>query len=180
MTTDPGRAIRVTAVAASAQFGGTERVLLDFAARAFEHDINLRVLTPREGPLIPVLNEIGVPAAVVPARASLLRGSQQVGHLWTAPAALLGLAGWSRALAAHGFWRDADVVYTIAFKAHLAAALRRRHPVVWHLHEFPPEATGGAWRWLSRRLPDALIANSEATGRAWRVGGSAGRGVEGS
>jgi glycosyltransferase involved in cell wall biosynthesis len=177
VTTDPKRAIRVTAVAASAQFGGTERVLLDFAARAFEHDLNLRVLTPREGPLIGVLNEIGVPAAVVPAPANLLRGSQQVGHLWSVPAALAGLAGWSRALAAHRYWADADLIYTIAFKTHFAAALSRRHPVVWHLHEFPPRTTGGVWRWLSRRWPDGLIANSAATARAWRPDLRASRGA---
>jgi glycosyltransferase involved in cell wall biosynthesis len=179
VTSRPKRAVRVTAVAASAQFGGTERVLLDFAARAFEHDINLRVLTPRDGPLIPVLNEIGVPAAVVPAPESLLRGSQQIGHLTSIPAALAGLIRWSRALAAHSYWAEADVVYTVAFKAHLAAAVRRRHPVVWHLHEFPPATTGGLWRWLARRLPDALIANSEATARAWRIGGSAAQQIAG-
>jgi len=54
--------LRVTALAASAQLGGTERVLLDFAARAFEHDVVLRVLTPKDGPLIDILNQIGVPA----------------------------------------------------------------------------------------------------------------------
>jgi glycosyltransferase involved in cell wall biosynthesis len=171
MTVDTRRAVRVTAVAASAQLGGTERVLLDFAARAFEHDINLRVITPRDGPLVPILNEIGVPAAVVPAPGRLLRGSQQAGHLRSVPAALAGLVGWSRALAGHKYWSEADVIYTVAFKAHLAAAVRRRHPVVWHLHEFPPPTTGVLWRWLARRLPDALIANSLATGSAWRLGG---------
>ena len=165
--TSTRRAVRVTAVTASAQFGGTERVLLDFAARAFEHDVALRVLTPREGPLIPVLNEIGVPAAVVPAPAALLRGSQQTGHLGSIPWALAGLARWSGALAAHQYWREADVLYTIAFKAHAAAALRRRHPVVWHLHEFPPATTGRWWKAIARFVPDALIANSEATGSAW-------------
>ncbi|HXV86481.1 MAG TPA: glycosyltransferase family 4 protein [Gemmatimonadales bacterium] len=165
--TSPRRALRVTAVTASAQFGGTERVLLDFAARAFEHDLALRVLTPRDGPLIPVLNEIGVPAAVVPAPGALLRGSQQLGHLGSIPKALAGLPRWGRALAAHPYWRDADVLYTIAFKAHAAAALRRRHPVVWHLHEFPPATIGRLWKVAAQFVPDALIANSHATGRAW-------------
>jgi glycosyltransferase involved in cell wall biosynthesis len=63
--------------------------------------------------------------------------------------------------------RDADVVYSTAFKPHLALTLARRHPVVWHLHGFPPEGTGNIWRWLARKVPEANIANSEAVGNAW-------------
>jgi hypothetical protein len=95
----------VTALAVSAQLGGTERVLLDFAARAFEWDIALRVLTPRSGPLIGILNELGIPAQVVEAPRALLRGSQRPGALATLPGALLALRGWSRQLAAHPFMR---------------------------------------------------------------------------
>ena len=163
------RALRVTAVAASAQLGGTERVLLDFAARAFEHDLVLRVLTPRDGPLIGILNEIGVPAAAIPASAQMLRGSQRAGSLWSLPGSLAGLVAWARKLGRHEFLRDADVIYSVAFKTHLAIAWLRRHPVVWHLHEYPPAVTGAAWRLLSRSVPDAMIANSDATAAAWSV-----------
>lgn len=163
----PKRAVRVTAVAASAQLGGTERVLLDFAARAFEHDLNLRVLSPRNGPLIAILNEIGVPAEVVPASERMLAGSQRPGHLWSLPGSIAGVIAWARALSRHEFFQDADTIYTVAFKTHLAAAWLRRHPVVWHLHEYPPATTGAGWRMLSRYLPDAVIANSEATATAW-------------
>jgi len=161
------RAVRITAVAASAQLGGTERVLLDFAARAFEHDLNLRVLTPRDGPLIAILNEIGVPAQVVPASERMLAGSQRAGHLWSLPGSIAGLIAWARALQRHQFFQDADAIYTVAFKAHLAVAWLRRHPVVWHLHEYPPAATTRVWRGLRRFVPDAMIANSNATARAW-------------
>lgn len=159
--------LRVTAVAASGQLGGTERVLLDFATRAFEHDIALRVITPRDGPLVAILNEVGVPAEVVPGSRALLSGSQQARRLWSLPLAVPGLFRWAGALARHRFVRDADVLYTVAFKADLAVALRRQHPVVWHLHEFPPAATGPLWRALARRIPDGLIANSEAVAAAW-------------
>lgn len=148
------RAFRATAIATSAQLGGAERVLLDFAARAFEYDLALRVITPRAGPLIGILNEIGVPAAVVPASEAALGG-------------LLGGMGWARQLAAHPFWRDADVTYTVALRAHLAVAARRKHPVVWHLHDMPPEWRGTIWRAMAKSIPDAMIANSEATADAW-------------
>ncbi|MFQ5704922.1 MAG: glycosyltransferase family 4 protein [Gemmatimonadales bacterium] len=165
-------ALAVTAVVASAQLGGTERVLLDFANRAFEHDIVLRVVTPARGPLVEILENIGVPTAVVPGPTLMLRGSQQAGKLWSLPPALFGILAWSRRLARHEFLRDADVVYSVAFKPHLALALARRHPVVWHLHEFPPQSTGRFWRALSRRVPDRLIANSAAVGRSWSNGGN--------
>ncbi len=142
-------------------------MLLDFAARAFEHDVVLRVLTPREGPLIGILNDIGVPAEVVPASARMLAGSQRLRHLWTLPGSMAGLIAWARRLARHEFFDEADAIYTVAFKAHLAVAWLRRHPVVWHLHEYPPAITGPGWRLLGRYLPDAMVANSQATAAAW-------------
>ena len=163
----PPQPLRVTALAASAQLGGTERVLLDFAARAFEHDIALRVLAPRDGPLIALLNEIGVPAEVVPAPAAMLRGSQQPGRLWSAIPSALMLPVWGRALRAHAFSRDAQVFYSIGFKTHLMTAFPSARRVVWHLHEFPPATTGWLWRGLARSIPDTLIANSAAVAKAW-------------
>ncbi|MBI2402098.1 MAG: glycosyltransferase family 4 protein, partial [Gemmatimonadetes bacterium] len=70
-------------------------------------------------------------------------------------------------LGRHPFFQDADAIYTVAFKTHLAVAWLRRHPVVWHLHEYPPAATTMLWRALRRFVPDAMIANSEATAKAW-------------
>jgi glycosyltransferase involved in cell wall biosynthesis len=164
------RSLKVTALSASAQLGGTERVLLDFAARAFEHDIALRVLTPRDGPLIRILNQLGVPAQVVPAPPAMLRGSQQRGRLWSALPAAMALPTWARALRQHPFSRDARMLYSIGFKTHLATTFPLGKKVVWHLHEFPPETTGRPWRWLARRIPHALIANSAAVAAAWGGG----------
>ncbi|MCH8145571.1 MAG: glycosyltransferase family 4 protein, partial [Gemmatimonadetes bacterium] len=159
--------LRVAAIGASGQLGGTERVLLDLAANASDLGIDLRVVVPKGGPLIAALAECGVPAAVVEAPPRLLRGSQQPGHLWTAAPALFGLLQWSKRLRDHEFISNADLIYTISFKPHLAAAFGRLRPVVWHLHEFPPESTGGFWRFLARRIPDALIANSTAVAESW-------------
>ncbi len=149
-------------------------MLLDFANRAFEHDIALRVVTPANGPLVEILDNIGVPTAVVPGPTLMLRGSQQAGKLWSLPPALLGILSWSRRLAKHELLRDADVVYSVAFKPHLALAISRCHPVVWHLHEFPPETTGRFWRTLARRIPDRLIANSTVVGESWAAGRAGG------
>lgn len=176
-------ALRVTALATSAQLGGTERVLLDFATRAFEFDIALRVLVPRDGPLLRILNEQGVPAAVVEASRAAVRVSPRAGALTTLPAALVGLRGWARRLARHPAARDADVLYSVSFGAHLAtlflpAPAERRHgrtgprrtrgpAMVWHVHEFPPAGTGVVWKALAQRAPVAVIANSQVVADAW-------------
>jgi glycosyltransferase involved in cell wall biosynthesis len=78
---------------------------------------------------------------------------------------------WGRRLARHPYWRDADVIYSVSFKGHAAAAIAGGPPVVWHLHEFPPPALGAPWRALARMLPNALIANSAAVGHAWEPAG---------
>ena len=162
------RPLRVVAIGASGQLGGTERVLLDLATHADELGIALRVLVPIDGPLIEALSKHGVPAEVVDAPKHLLRASQQEGHLWTAAPALLGLHRWAKRLKAHEFVSTADLVYTISYKAHLAAAMARLKPVVWHLHELPPASTGRIWRFMANRSPHHMIANSVAAAEAWR------------
>ena len=130
----------------------------------------LRVLAPKAGPLTEILKEVGVPTEVVPAPESMLAGSQQRGYRWSIPFALSGLVKWSRRLAKHRFWTTSDAVYSIGFKAHLAAALAKKHPLVWHLHEYPPEASRWVWRFLARKLPSRVIVNSESAGREWEKG----------
>jgi glycosyltransferase involved in cell wall biosynthesis len=162
--------LAVTAITAAAQLGGTERVLRDFANRAFEFDVALRVLTPTDGPLVGILNEIGVPCEVVPAPSSILQASQRGVNIWRLPFSVMGLRAWGIELGKHPFVRDADVIYTQGFKAHLAAAVSGKRPVVWHLHEFPPSVTGWFWKALMRSRADAVITNSGAVGETWALG----------
>ncbi len=161
--------LRVTAIGASGQLGGTERVLLDLATHADELGLALRVLVPIDGPLIKALSKHGVPAEVVDAPKYLLRASQQKGHLWTAAPALLGLHRWSKRLKSHEFVSTADLVYTISYKPHLAAAMAGLKPVVWHLHELPPASIGPLWRFIANRGPTGMIANSISVADAWRT-----------
>jgi glycosyltransferase involved in cell wall biosynthesis len=158
-------ALRVTAIAVSAELGGTERVLLDFAARAFEGDILLRVIAPRHGPLIRILEELGVPTHVVGGPATMVHESRGGRRLLAASLALRGLRAWGKRIQGHPAVQDADVLYSVAFTAHLTT-LSAAVPVVWHLHEFPPPLTAPIWKVLARR-PAALIANSHAVARGW-------------
>jgi glycosyltransferase involved in cell wall biosynthesis len=77
---------------------------------------------------------------------------------------------WSRQLAQHRYVADADVVYTVAYRAHVAARLAGLGPVVWHVHSFPPDATRRIWRAAARHRPARLIANSSGVADAWRPG----------
>ena len=163
----PPPPLRVTAIAVSAQLGGTERVLLDLATHASALSIDLHALVPTDGPLVERLRELGIPTDVAPAPRGLLMASQQRGLLWKAAPAIRGVLAWSRALEHHPYLRPGGLAYTIGFKAHLAMAMTHTHPVVWHLHEFPPDSTGRMWRALARWRPDMLIANSEAVAAAW-------------
>jgi len=159
----------VLAVTAGAHLGGTERVLLDLATHAREHGVELRVLTPIDGPLLPELAARGIPADIVPAPDALLRATQRAGGVTTWPRAAGGLAAWAKRLAGHAWMAEADVLYTVGFKAHLAGTAAAGLPRVWHLHEFPPRRTGWVWRTLMASLPDRLVAVSGAVARAWQL-----------
>jgi len=163
------RPLDVSAITLSAELGGPERVLLDFAERAFESDVRLTVLAPRSGPLLDALEVLGIPTRVVEAPRSLRRAiHRELRADWrTHLVSPTGLARWARALRADPAVRDADLLYTGSFKAHLAAALTGQRPRVWHLHSYPPF---GPWRWLRRHLADGAIAISVGVGRAWAPG----------
>ena len=164
----PERETAVTAITASAELGGTERVLLDVATRAFEFGVTLRILTPRDGPLVARCRRLGIPTDVAAMPPGLLRGSQRAGHLHTIPRAVAALGRWKRDLVAHTWVAEADVIYAVGFKPYLGTRGLDR-PVIWHLHEMPPKTTGWYWRRLARRAPVAVIASSGAVRDAWNV-----------
>jgi len=165
----------VACVSVSASLGGSERVLLDFSARAAEYDIDPLVIVPKDGPLVEAARAAGVPVSVAEAREGFLslsqRASRGVGDLGTFAT---GLWAWSRKIAhvVREFEREGNagsaVLYSNGFKAHLACSLLPRHRRVWHLHEFPPTGLGAAWRGVAAAIPHAVIANSQAVAAAWR------------
>ncbi len=174
MSASGDRPLDVAAITLSAELGGPERVLLDFAERAFESDVRLTVVAPRPGPLLEALDVLGIPTRVVPAPRSLRRAIHRElrADLRTHLFSPTGLLAWARALRREPAVRQADLVYSGTFKAHAAAALTGRRPRVWHLHSYPPAAV---WRWLLRALADQAIANSSDVGRAWTRRGTSTR-----
>ena len=176
MPLTPNPLLPIACISVASALGGSEWVLHDFATRAQHHGIDPVVFLPKEGPLGEALRDAGVAVRIAAAEPEFLELSQRAA---VTPGGLArfarGARRWSRAIAA-----DLDrappgarpaLLYSNGFKAHLACALLRRYRHVWHLHEFPPEPLGPAWRLLAGALPDATIANSVAVARAWRLGG---------
>jgi len=169
--------LSVACVSVSSALGGSEWVLHDFATRARRHGIEPTVILPKEGPLGEALREAGLAVCIAAAPPEFLALSQRAAFTAGGMARFgPGLWRWSRAIAgalemiAREPAGKPAVLYSNGFKAHLACALLRGYGHVWHLHEFPPEKIGLAWRVLGGALPDASIANSAAVARAWQFG----------
>ena len=153
--------------------GGSERCLLDFAALAPELGLRPTVLVPRDGQLREALVARGVSVRVAPAPDDLLDQSQQPGTAVDAVAFGAGLIAWSRAIsreAEHVEGGERALLYSNGYKAHLATLLFPLRRRVWHLHEFPPERAGLAWKLALKAGPHGAIANSFAVAEAWGVG----------
>ena len=154
--------------------GGSERVLLELAARLPAHGVTPTVVLPKSGPLGEALLAAGVPVVVAPAPERLLALSQRTQALGGDAVGLIrGLAAWARAIRA-ALPPDIRVLHSNGFKAHLACALVRGDGMrrVWHLHEFPPPRVGPLWRLLAAALPHVTVANSRAVAAAWRIPGA--------
>jgi len=166
--------IPVACLHISSALGGSEWVLLDFLVRAERNGISPYLILPKPGPLAEEAGKAGVAVGIASAPESFLAVSQRkVGGGEALLTFGRGLYAWSRAIRAE-LARAASlpagapkVIYSSGFKAHLAAALVGGYRRVWHVHEFPPDGLGLAWRLAGRALPDAVIANSEAVGAAW-------------
>jgi glycosyltransferase involved in cell wall biosynthesis len=167
--------LSVACVGSSSAFGGPERSLLDFAARASRHGIAAHVIVPTEGPLTAALRDVGASVGVAQAPEAFLdvhQGTTLTAERLTDLAT--GLWRWSRAVRAEldalerGPTGRPAVLYSNSIKAHLACALLPGYTRVWHLHEFPPPVFGPIWRVAAFALPTAVLAPSPSTADAWR------------
>ena len=137
MTVDPAP-LPVTCVTVSSALGGSDRVLLEFAARAAAYGVAPTVALPKPGPLLDALGAAGVPTVLAPAPERLLAATRYAGlPAERLPAFALDMRAWSREIR-RAMPPATRVLYSNGFKAHLACALVRGPRRVWHLHEFPP------------------------------------------
>jgi len=153
-----------------AQLSGAELALVRLLPAL--PDVDARVALAEDGPLVSRLRAPNVAVDVLPlAEGARGLSRHRVGWraltplgLWRWAAYVVRLTGWLRRV-------EPDLVHTFSLKAHLyggVAARLARLPLVWHVHdrvaaEYLPEAAVRLMRTAARWLPDAIVANSEAT-----------------
>lgn len=157
----------------SGRLGGAELYLLDLIR---PYVPGSKVVLLEGGPFAERLQARGIPHEVVPAGSGVLQVTKQA-TLMRAVRAIPRL--WRPVCEVARRARAFDLVYANSQKAFLVAALARllvRKPLVWNLHDM---LTAGHFSALNRRVAVALsnllatrvVANSEATVRAYRASG---------
>lgn len=158
----------------AAQMGGAELSMVDHA-RHLGPDCTVLLFT--DGPLRTKLQKLGVSVSVLDGAAGVVALARTTGVLRG-----LRTAGTiaTTALAIARRMRTARITYANSQKAAVLtalAALIARRPMVWHLHDImtAPDFSAANRRVviaLTNRAARLVIANSEATARAYRaVGG---------
>ncbi len=163
--------LRVLVLDHTGEPGGAELALVRALAAAPQDELSARVVLFGTGPLLDRLAAIGVGSEVLAltprARLAGRAGVGRARSLLLVPSLLafvLQLARRVREL-------RPDVVLTSSLKSDLlgwAAARLARVPVVWWVHDriaddYLPARTARLFRWAAAHLPDAVIANSQAT-----------------
>ncbi|MCV0383310.1 MAG: glycosyltransferase family 4 protein [Erythrobacter sp.] len=156
----------------SAELGGAELCLLDYLRRT---DLRADTILFETGPLHDLMDKVGVDTETLDAGSVLdIRSS---GGAWNTLAATPALLRISASLVKH--MRASDVVYANSQKAMVVAAIANtiaRRPLIWHCHDImtAPHFSKGMKRIavaLSNRFGALMIANSEATARAYEEAG---------
>ena len=162
---------RVLFVDHAGVLGGAELSLLDVAP-AFGASAGVVLLA--DGPFRAALARRGVAVDVEPLGA--MAGVKKASVV-PSPAAVMDAWKVARKLARRA--ANADVIYANSQKAFIVSALAGRmahRRVVWHLRDMlgPPHFSGATVRaavWLANRFASRVIANSDATARAFVAAG---------
>ena len=170
-------ATRVLFVNPGRALGGAEHSLLLLLQGLRARSIEANVAVFGKGPFRDRVSAIGIPMMDV----ALSRWSRAAGR-YRLPGGPLGgaalMAGSLPAalrLAAAARRTGTDLIHTNGMKAHLLGGLAGRLvrvPVIWHLRDFPPERWAGrSFREAARRLPELILAPSEAVAASVRLPG---------
>jgi glycosyltransferase involved in cell wall biosynthesis len=163
--------MKILYVDQTGQLGGGELSLLDWLRISPQ---NARVVLFEDGPFRPMLEELGIPVAVLPLAS--LKGVRRESGLWKLLSTLPAWLSLRNRLAQAT--RQADVLYANSQKAFLLSAFARRsgQPLVWHLRDiltsdhFSPVLRRIAVS-TGNRFATAIIVNSKATADAFVTAG---------
>ena len=131
--------MRVTHLSPSGEIGGAERVLLECIRVA--RGVQSTVVTLGDGPLLAQARALGAEARFVEAPASLAAAGDAFDSIGRVAGSLVpalsSFPGFVQRFSDALKTSEPDVVHSHGIKTHvLAAMLRRRAPVVWHLHDY--------------------------------------------
>jgi glycosyltransferase involved in cell wall biosynthesis len=154
------------------KLGGAELSLLDVTQSVED----AQVILFEHGPFYERLQEQGIPVDVYPAAESL----QDVSRSGSIPDDLMALPHVARLagrLARRA--RDFDVIYANSQKSMVVgalAAMMARRPLIWHLRDLLTTEHFSKWHcrlttWVANFCATHVIANSRATGEAFRAHG---------
>jgi glycosyltransferase involved in cell wall biosynthesis len=157
----------------TAALGGGELALLALVRRLDLQRYEPVVVLGADGPLAGKLRDAGIQVRILPLDARVA----------SAPRDRLGASGL-RSLPACGrtlayvirlrrliVAEQVDLVHTNSLKADLIGGLAARlagRPVIWHIRDrissdYLPAPVAGMFRWLSRLIPNFVVANSQST-----------------
>ncbi len=168
--TPADRPIRVVYLDHVAQLSGGEIALLRLVPHLTE--IDPHVILAEDGPFADALVEAGISTEVLPLAqraGALRRGSVTPRTL--PPRVVLVSAAYVLRLALYLRRIRPDIVHTNSLKAGVYGSIAARLagiPAVWHVRDriapdYLPRSAVWAVRTMTRRLPEAVIANSQAT-----------------
>lgn len=172
--TEPGK-LRVVYVDHVAKLSGGELALLRLLTAL--PDIEAHVILADDGPLVDRLLQAGISVEVLPMPGrtrELRKDSVRLGQL--PPRSASDTFAYAIRLARRLRRLRPDVVHTNSLKSGIYGSLAARLvgvPVIWHVRDrieqdYLPPAAVRLIRLLTRRLPDVVVCNSEATRRTLR------------
>ena len=169
---------RILMVGHTAALGGAELALLRMVHLVNGARFDCRVLLFSDGPLVARLQNAGVVVEVLPLSEKVVATSRhhagsallRFHEVWATASQVWRVARFIRA-------NRIDLVHTHSLKANLIAGLASRltrRPCIWHLHmgltdDYMPPRLAKLFRFLTRTVPQYLIANSEFTLRTIHV-----------
>ena len=168
-------ATRVLFVNPGCALGGAEHSLLLLLQGVRGRSIEANVAVFGKGPFRDRLSALGIPMVdVALSRWTRAAGRYQLPGGPVGGAALMaGSLPAALRLAAAARRLGADIIHTNGMKAHLLGGLAGRLvqvPVIWHLRDFPPGGWAGrTFREAARRLPEMILAPSEAVAASVRL-----------
>ncbi|GMA24867.1 hypothetical protein GCM10025864_26260 [Luteimicrobium album] len=163
--------LRVVVLDHTADLGGGELALARLCAALDPAEVQVKVIVFADGPLVGRLRDQGTDVEVLVLGEGVRSRSRDALGTWGSARSAWAAVPFVLRLARRLRVLRPDLVHTQSLKADVlgsVAAGLARTPVVWHVHDriaddYLPPRVARVFRWLIRRVPRAVVANSEAT-----------------